>query len=96
MVYRYTYLIEPPGFGQHRRRQSVLDTYIPYILRRWEKGCRDRRKLFQEIQERGYSYSAHPRTCSSTFRNSTIVTSNRSRVYGRKRTVEGAYVLRDW
>lgn len=56
-VYRYKELIEPPEFGQHRRRQSVLDPYIPYILRRWEEGCRNGRKLFREVQEQGYSYS---------------------------------------
>ena len=56
-VYRYKDLIDSPEFGQHRRRQSVLDPYIPYILRRWEEGCRSGRKLFREIQEQGYSYS---------------------------------------
>ena len=56
-VYRYKDLIEPPEFGQHRRRQTVLDPYIPYILKRWEEGCRNGRKLFREIQEQGYSYS---------------------------------------
>lgn len=56
-VYRYKDLIEPPEFGQHRRRESVLDPYVPYILKRWEEGCRNGRKLFREIQEQGYSYS---------------------------------------
>lgn len=56
-VYRYKDLIEPPEFGQHRRRRSVIDPYIPYILRRWEEGCRNGRQLFREIQEQGYSYS---------------------------------------
>lgn len=56
-VYRYEDLIEPPEFGQHRRRQSVLDPYVPYILKRWEEGCRNGRKLFREIREQGYSHS---------------------------------------
>ena len=57
VVYRYKDLIEPPEFGQHHRRQSVLDPYVPYILRRWDEGCRNGRKLFREIQKQGYSYS---------------------------------------
>lgn len=56
-VYRYKDLTEPPEFGQHRRRATLLDPYIPYILRRWEEGCRNGRQLFREIQEQGYSYS---------------------------------------
>ena len=56
-VYRYKDLLEPPEFGQHRRRQILLDPYIPYILKRWDEGCRNGRKLFREIREQGYSYS---------------------------------------
>jgi transposase len=56
-VYRYKDLAEPPEFGQHRRRGSVLDPWVPYILKRWEEGCRNGKKLFREIRERGYSYS---------------------------------------
>ncbi len=51
-VYRYKDLTEPPEFGQHRRRESVLDPYIPYILRRWEEGCRNGRKLFRRFGSR--------------------------------------------
>lgn len=56
-VYRYKDLLEPPEFGQHRRRQTLLDPYIPYILKRWEEGCRNGRKLFGEIRKQGYTYS---------------------------------------
>jgi AcrR family transcriptional regulator len=56
-VYRYKDLTEPPEFGQHRRRGSVLDPWVPYILRRWEEGCRNGQKLFREIREQGYSFS---------------------------------------
>jgi len=56
-VYRYKDLTEPPEFGQHRRKGSVLDPWVPYILRRWEEGCRNGHKLFREIREQGYSYS---------------------------------------
>jgi len=56
-VYRYKDLTEPPEFGQHRRRGSVLDLWVPYILKRWEEGCRNGSKLYREIQEQGYSHS---------------------------------------
>jgi transposase len=56
-VYRYKDLTEPPEFGQHRRKGSVLDAWVPYILRRWEEGRRNGHKLFREIREQGYSYS---------------------------------------
>ena len=56
-VYRHKDRGEPPEFGQHFRRGSVLDPWVPYILRRWDEGCRNGRKLFREIREKGYSHS---------------------------------------
>jgi transposase len=56
-VYRYKDLTEPPEFGQHRRKGSVLDPWVPYILRRWQEGCRNGHKLLREIREQGYPYS---------------------------------------
>ena len=56
-LYRYKERSEPPEFGQHLRRGSVLDPWVPYILKRWEEGCRNGHKLFREIREQGYSYS---------------------------------------
>jgi transposase len=56
-VYRYKDLSEPPEFGQPRRRGSVLDPWVPYILKRWEEGCLNGKKLFREIREQGYSHS---------------------------------------
>lgn len=56
-VYRYKDRVEPPEFGQHLRKGSVLDPWVPYILRRWDEGCRNGQKLFREIREQGYSYS---------------------------------------
>ena len=56
-LYRYKDLAEPPEFGQHRRKGSVLDPWVPYILRRWEEGCRNGHTLFREIREQGYPYS---------------------------------------
>lgn len=60
-VYRYKDLPEPPEFGQYRRRgECVLDPYIPYLLKRWEEGCRSGRKLFREIRQHGYAHSESP------------------------------------
>jgi len=57
-VYRYKDLAEPPERTRHQRRATVLDPYVPYILKRWEEGCRNGMRLFREIRERGYAHGA--------------------------------------
>jgi hypothetical protein len=37
------------------KRQSIFDRYAPYILSRWQQGCRDVALLLQEIQAKGYT-----------------------------------------
>jgi transposase len=37
------------------REPGVLDPYIPYLLERWNAGCRSGTLLWQEITERGYA-----------------------------------------
>lgn len=56
-VYRYKDLSEPPSRQSHRSRASVLDPHVTYLLGRWNEGCRNGKRLFQEIQERGYDHS---------------------------------------
>ncbi len=56
-VYRYRELAEPPPRPGYRRRASVLDPYLPYLLGRWNGGCRSAKRLHQEIRERGYRHS---------------------------------------
>ena len=56
-VYRYRELAEPPPRRGYRRRTSVLDPYLLYLLRRWNEGCRSAKRLHQEIQEMGYRHS---------------------------------------
>ncbi len=56
-VYRYRDLQEPPPPQTHTTRASVLDPYVPYLLERWEEGCRDGKRLLREIRERGYRNS---------------------------------------
>jgi transposase len=52
-VYRYKDLQEPPPRPAYMRRASVLDPYVPYLLRRWNEGCHNAKRLYREIRERG-------------------------------------------
>jgi len=61
-VYRYKDLEEPPPRRAYKRKKSVLDPYVLYILRRWGEGCRNGKKLYREIRERGYQNSEE--TCA--------------------------------
>lgn len=54
-VYRYKDLEEPPPRQPYTPRASVLDPYVPYLLERWEEGCRNGKRLLREIRERGYT-----------------------------------------
>ncbi len=56
-VYRYKDLEEPPPRPAYRRKASVLDPYVPYLLERWNEGCRNGKKLYREIREQGYANS---------------------------------------
>jgi transposase len=56
-VYRYRELAEPPPRPRYRRKASVLDPYLPYLLSRWNEGCRSAKRLHQEIREQGYRHS---------------------------------------
>ena len=55
-VYRYKDLTDPPPRPAHKRRASVLDPYVPYLVRRWNEGCHNGRRLYREIREQGYSH----------------------------------------
>src|SRR5215208_5687702 len=56
-VYRYKDLTEPPPRPAYKRRVSVLDPYVPYLVRRWKEGCHNGKQLYREIRERGYRNS---------------------------------------
>jgi transposase len=56
-VYRYRELAEPPPRPSYRRRASVLDPYLPYLLGRWNEGCRSAKRLHREIRDQGYRHS---------------------------------------
>jgi transposase len=56
-VYRYRQLAEPPPRPEYRRKKSVLDPWMPYLVTRWNEGCHNAKRLYQEICEQGYSHS---------------------------------------
>jgi transposase len=61
-VYRYKDLTEPPPRPVYKRRASALDPWVPYLVRRWNEGCRNGKKLYREIREQGYASSEE--TCA--------------------------------
>jgi transposase len=61
-VYRYKDLTEPPPRPAYKRRTSVLDPYVPYLVKRWNEGCHNGKRLYREIRERGYRNSEE--TCA--------------------------------
>src|SRR5688572_14223060 len=61
-VYRYKDLTESPPRPVYKRRASVLDPYVPYILKRWNEGCHNGKQLYREIREQGYRNSEE--TCA--------------------------------
>jgi transposase len=56
-VYRYKDLTEPPPRPAYKRKKSVLDPYVPYLLARWKEGCHNGKRLYREIREQGYENS---------------------------------------
>ena len=54
-VYCYKDLTEPPP--AYKRKASVLDPYIPYLVARWNEGCHNGKRLYREIREQGYANS---------------------------------------
>jgi transposase len=56
-VYRYKDLTEPPPRQAYKRKASVLDPYVPYLVARWKEGCHNGKQLYREILEQGYRNS---------------------------------------
>jgi transposase len=56
-VYRYKDLKEPPPRRAYKRKASVLDPYVPYLIRRWSEGCQNGKRLYREVREKGYQNS---------------------------------------
>jgi transposase len=57
-VYRYLRMETLPERKRRTDRgRSILTPYTPYLLERWNAGCRDAVRLFRELQPRGYAGS---------------------------------------
>lgn len=63
----YRYLQAGPPQRKHlarRGQQRVLEPWEPYLLKRWEEGCRTATRLWREIRDLGFAYSI---TCVQRF-----------------------------
>ncbi|TDC03277.1 hypothetical protein E1267_26705 [Nonomuraea longispora] len=56
---RYAHAATPEDLAPARdgRRGSRVDPFLPYPHERWNQGCTDAARLFEEIRERGYTGS---------------------------------------
>lgn len=53
-VYRYLRLDVNPTQLQRRPMPSIFDPYVPYLVERWNSGCRNGGQLWHELRELGY------------------------------------------
>ena len=54
-VFRYLHTATfPERKSRSDRGRSVLNPYKPFLLRRWNAGCREALQLFEELKGRGY------------------------------------------
>lgn len=51
-IYKYLALTAPPERRPAGRQGSAIVPYEGYILRRWEKGCRNGKQLWREVRSR--------------------------------------------
>ena len=47
-----------PEQGKRPKKASFFDPYNPYVLKRWQEGCRNGTQLYAEIKQGGYMGSA--------------------------------------
>jgi hypothetical protein len=55
-VRRYVTAAHPGDLSSGARtvRAGLLDPHLPYLLKRWDEGCRSNERLHEEIRARGY------------------------------------------
>lgn len=51
---KYLAFKAPPARRHFTKKVSALAPYEDYILKRWEQGCRNATRIWQEISEQGY------------------------------------------
>jgi transposase len=54
-VEKYLAFKTPPVRRHFTKKVSALAPYEDYILKRWEQGCRNATRIWQEISEQGYA-----------------------------------------
>ncbi|MCB0033447.1 MAG: ISL3 family transposase [Anaerolineales bacterium] len=57
-VQRYLATAECPLYAHRQKRPSKLQPFLVYLEKRWQEGCHDATKLWQEINEQGFKGSA--------------------------------------
>jgi transposase len=84
-VYVYLRMDHPPERKRPMRnpKERILAPYEPYLLKRWEEGCRNGLQLWREITEQGYAYSrASVARFVAQFRREGAGAVTRSRITG--------------
>ncbi len=57
-VYRYLQMDQPPERKRpHRTRVQLIEPFKPYLVTRWNEGCRNGQQMWREIMDQGYSCS---------------------------------------
>lgn len=57
-VYRYLHMTAPPPPIQISPRQpSVIESYKPYLIQRWNEGCRNASHMWRELRDQGHTTS---------------------------------------
>jgi transposase len=54
-VLRFVHADSFPEQGPRARRRSIVSPFLPYLHERWQAGCHNARRLWQEICQRGFT-----------------------------------------
>ncbi|MCB0188882.1 MAG: ISL3 family transposase, partial [Caldilineaceae bacterium] len=74
-VRRYWPLDEYPQRCAGPQSVSSVTPYLSYLVQRWQEGCQNRKQLFAELQEQGFtgSYVSLCRACNSLVITGTVL-----------------------
>lgn len=60
-VYRYLQMNEPPMRKQPQStRKKLIESYQPYLVKRWNEGVRNSQQLWRELREQGVTFQRRP------------------------------------
>jgi transposase len=59
-VRRFVHAARFPERARPARAASMLDSYLPYLERRWQEGCQSALQLWREVPPQGYPGSYKP------------------------------------